>query len=381
MYKESCADQEQTMGRRFGKEWSLPLEDETIFSEQHNAAVALMLPVLGPCFGLSILLFAVWDYLLDPGQVVNTFLVRLALVGLGATAYVATPLRWTPVQRCGFVYSTHVGAIIIAASMLHNGLLYGLAGVTACLFTVSVIAIRLPAFMAVVAAPSGLFFVLCGMTLTPFGFINSVTLYIFSLFMAATLMLAIRVFRQRAYLSEKALLYSSRHDSMTGACNRAFLSELAEREVALARRHGRPLAVAMLDIDHFKGINDKYGHATGDEVIRQLVTACVGTLRKIDHFGRIGGEEFVAIMPETSRDDAIHCAERMRGNIEQLRVATEQGTLRFTASFGVAMLSEKHPHWSALLSDADAAMYRAKNTGRNRVAVGDENLALPGSAA
>lgn len=167
------------MDRRFGKEWSLPLEDEAIFSEQHQAAVALMLPVLGPCFGLSILLFTVWDYLLDPGQVVNTFLVRLALVGLGAIAYVATALRWTPLQRCGFVYATHVGAIIIAASMLHNGLLYGLAGVSACLFTVSAIAIRLPTFMAIVAAPSLLFFVLSAVTLTPFGFINSVILYFF----------------------------------------------------------------------------------------------------------------------------------------------------------------------------------------------------------
>ncbi|MDM5177643.1 GGDEF domain-containing protein [Massilia sp. DJPM01] len=369
------------MGRRFGMEWSLPLEDEAIFSEQHNAAVALMLPVLGPCFGLSILLFAVWDYLVDPGLAVHTFLVRLALVGLGATAYAATPLRWTPLQRCGFVYSTHAGAIIIAAAMLHNGLLHGLAGVTACLFTVSVIATRLPTFVAIVAAPSLMFFVLCAATLTPFGFINSVILYIFSLIMATTLMLTIRVFRQRAFLSEKALLYSSRHDSMTGACNRAFLTELAEREVALARRHRRPLAVAMLDIDHFKGINDEYGHATGDEVIRQLVTTCVGTLRQIDHFGRIGGEEFVVIMPETSRDDALHCAERMRSNIEQLRLATPQGTLRFTASFGVATLNEKHPQWSALLSEADAAMYRAKNAGRNRVAAIDANLASPADAA
>jgi diguanylate cyclase (GGDEF)-like protein len=368
------------MDRGFGKEWSLPLDDETIFSAQHNAAVALMLPLLGPCFGLAILLFAVWDYLIDPGQVVNTFLVRLVLVGLGATAYAATPLRWTPLQRCGVVYATHVGAIIIAASMLDNGLLYGLAGVTACLFTVSVIAIRLPTFMAIVAAPSLLFCVLGAMTLTPFGFINSVILYIFSLLMAATLMLVIRVVRQRTFLSEKALLYSSRHDSMTGACNRAFLTELAEREVALARRHGRPLAVAMLDIDHFKRINDEYGHATGDEVIRQLASACSGTLRSIDHFGRIGGEEFVAIMPETGMVDAINCAERMRVNIEQLRVATPQGTLRFTASFGVATLTQKHPHWSALLNDADAAMYRAKNTGRNRVAAVAAEQAPPAGA-
>ncbi|NHZ80740.1 diguanylate cyclase [Massilia sp. CCM 8695] len=271
-------------------------------------------------------------------------------------------------QRCGFIYITHAGAIILAASMLPNGLLYGLAGVTGCLFTVSLIAIRLSTFAAIVALPSLMFFVMSAATLTAFGFINNVILYIFSLIMAATLMLAIRVFRQRAFLSEKALLYSSRHDSMTGACNKAFLTELAERDIVLARRHGRPLAVAMLDIDHFKRINDEFGHAVGDEVIRQLASTCVGTLRSIDHFGRIGGEEFVAIIPETRMADAIRCAERMRGDIEQLAVATPQGTLRFTASFGVAMLTEQHAHWSALLNDADGAMYRAKNTGRNRVA-------------
>jgi diguanylate cyclase (GGDEF)-like protein len=356
------------MKRGFGKEWSLPLEDEAIFAAQHNAAVTRMLPVLGPCFGLSILLFVVWDYLIDPGEVVHTFLVRLALVGLGAAAYGATPLRWTPLQRCGFVYVTHVGAIIIAASMLQDGLLYGLAGVTACLFTVSLVAIRLWTFAAIVAVPSSMLLVLSAARLTPFGFINSVVLYTFSLAMAATLMLAIRVFRQRAFLSEKALLYSSRHDSMTGACNRAYLTELAEREVALARRHGRPLAVAMLDIDHFRRINDDHGHAVGDEVILQLVSICTGALRSIDHFGRIGGEEFVAIMPETSMPDALRCAERMRRDIAQIRVATPRGTLRFTASLGVAMLTDKHPHWSALLGDADAAMYRAKKAGRNRVA-------------
>lgn len=356
------------MERGFGKAWSLPLEDEAVFSAQHDAAVTLMLPVLGPCFGVSILLFAVWDYLIDPGQVVNTFLMRLALVGLGAAAYVATPLRWTPLQRCGFVYVTHVGAIIIAASMLRNGLLYGLAGVTACLFTVSLIAIRLSTFVAIVAVPSLLFFVLSAAKLTAFGFINSVILYIFSLVMAATLMLAIRVFRQRAFLSEKALLYSSRHDRMTGACNKAYLSELAEREFALARRHARPLAVAILDIDHFKRINDGYGHAIGDDVIGQLASTCQGSLRSIDHFGRIGGEEFVVVMPETGLHDAMRCAERMRCDIERARVATSRGALRFTASFGVAVLTDEHAQWSSLLSAADAAMYRAKNTGRNRVA-------------
>jgi len=356
------------MDSRFARQWSLPPEDEAAFAAQHDALIAPLLSVLGPCFGLSILLFTAWDYLIDPGQFAKSFLVRLVLVGIGSLAYVATPLRWTPMQRCGFVFATHVSAIVLATSMLENGLLHGLAGVTACLFTVSVIAIRLQTFAAIVAAPSLLFFALGAAKLTPFAFLSSAVLYAFSLMVAATLMLVIRVFRQRAYLSEKALLFSARHDGMTGACNKAHLTELAEREVALARRYRRPLAVAMLDIDNFKRINDTHGHAIGDEVIRQLVNTCMRSLRSSDYFGRIGGEEFVAVMPETSMQDALACAERMRYGVEhQTPVATPGGPLCFTASFGVAILTDEHEDWSALLHDADVAMYSAKHKGRNRV--------------
>ncbi len=357
------------MDGAFNKQWSLPREDEASFNAQHNAMIAPMLPVLGPFFGLSILLFTAWDYLIDPSQAGNTFLTRLLLVCIGASAYFATGLRWSPVQRCAMIYATHAGAITVTAAMLENGLLYGLAGITACLFMVSAIAIRLRTFFLIIGAPTILFFVLSAIKMPMLGFINGAILYGFSVVMAAILMFAIRVFRQRAFLSEKKLLYSSRHDSMTGAANQAYLTELAEREMAVAKRHARPLAVAMLDIDHFKRVNDVYGHAVGDEVIRQLVNTCKRSMRSIDHFGRMGGEEFVCVMPETSVQDALTCAERMRRNIEHIEVDTPQGVLRFSASFGVALLTARHAHWSDLLSDADTAMYRAKNTGRNRVAL------------
>lgn len=347
---------------------TLPHEEEVAFLAQHEAMVASLLPVLGPVFGVAIVLFSVWDYLIDPGRAGQTMLLRLLLAGLGATAYFSTPLRWTPTQRCAVVYITHAGAAVAAAAMLEDGLLYGLAGVTACLFTVSVIAIRLRTFLAIVAVPSLVFLVLGAVQLDTFDFLNSAILYLFSLVLAAMLMLVIRVLRQRAFLSEKALLYSARHDSMTGACNKAHLTELAEREVALARRHGRALAVAMLDIDNFKRINDEHGHAVGDDVIRQLVETCRGSLRSFDHVGRIGGEEFVVVMPETQLQDAVACAERMRQNIAQnTSVRTPAGPVRFTASFGVAALCDAHQDWAALLHDADDAMYSAKRAGRNRV--------------
>ncbi|HZV66850.1 MAG TPA: GGDEF domain-containing protein [Telluria sp.] len=105
-------------------------------------------------------------------------------------------------------------------------------------------------------------------------------------------------------------MHDARHDGLTGACSRGYLTELVERELGLARRYGRPLSVAMLDIDYFKRINDTYGHACGDRALQRLVEACVGTLRAIDHFGRVGGEEFVCVLPETGAADALVWAER-----------------------------------------------------------------------
>jgi diguanylate cyclase (GGDEF)-like protein len=153
---------------------------------------------------------------------------------------------------------------------------------------------------------------------------------------------------------------------LSGAFNRGYLNELAVREVARAKRHHRPLAVAMLDIDHFKRVNDTYGHAIGDTVIQRLVATCHRTQRRTDYFGRIGGEEFVCVMPETDADEALKCAERMRTSIEALRTDTQQGMVQFTVSIGVAVLDDTHADWPAVLAGADSALYRARETGRNR---------------
>jgi diguanylate cyclase (GGDEF)-like protein len=195
---------------------------------------------------------------------------------------------------------------------------------------------------------------------------NSLIQYGFAVGLAFMLMLILRLFRQRAFLLEKKLLHASRHDSLTGAYSRGYLIELAEREIAYAKRHDHPLAVAMLDIDRFKQINDNYGHRIGDDVIKRLVATCKANLREIDHFGRIGGEEFVCVLPETDESEAMKCAERLRQSIESVRIDTQRGPLQFTVSIGIAMLSPKHMNWNALLNDADIAMYGAKRDGRNR---------------
>ncbi|PRC93475.1 GGDEF domain-containing protein [Solimicrobium silvestre] len=344
----------------------LPPQIEVEVESRHEEEIFHLLPLLGPLFGCGILLFSAWDYLIDPAHAWSTFLVRLLLVLLGSIAYVPNRLQWSPVQRCGVIYGTHSCAIIISEYLLNNGFLYGLTGIAACIFVVSVITLRVRTFLLILSAPTLLFLILSAIRFPLFEFINSVMLYIFSVACAGIVMLVIRYFRLKAFSLEKKLLHISHHDSLTGAYNRGYLTELAVREIALAKRHGRALCVAMIDIDHFKSVNDTYGHAVGDETIKLLVKTCEQNLREIDHFGRIGGEEFVCILPETAESDAMLCAERLRRSIEEMRIKIPSGYLQVTASIGVAVLIQQ-PDWDALLKDADTALYSAKRDGRNRV--------------
>lgn len=346
---------------------ALPEQAERELSAQHDSEIRQLLPALGPLFGVGVLAFGAWDYLIDPAHAWTAFGVRVIFVLMGSIAYLPTRLPWTPVQRWGYIYYTHACAIIVCQFLLDNGFRYGLAGIVACVFTVSVITLRVRTFLLILSVPSFLFVALSAASMLMFDFINGLILYFFSVGMACVIMLVIRSFRQKAFLLEKELLLISRHDNLTGAFNRGYLSELASREIALAKRHGRSLAAAMLDIDHFKQVNDTYGHDIGDQVIQLLAHTCQDNLRMIDHFGRIGGEEFACILPETGEAAAMLCAERLRHGIAALRIDTPQGPLQFTVSIGVAILKPCHAEWSELLKEADTALYRAKREGRNRV--------------
>ncbi len=157
-------------------------------------------------------------------------------------------------------------------------------------------------------------------------------------------------------------------DFLTELANRRYFLELAEAELARTLRYGKPFSLLMLDIDHFKAVNDEHGHKAGDVVLQKLADVMTKTLREVDVVGRLGGEEFAAILPETSGAKAWEAAERMRLAIAATAMPLEGGApLRITVSIGVTTLADKSTDIDMLLRQADEALYAAKHGGRNRV--------------
>lgn len=162
-------------------------------------------------------------------------------------------------------------------------------------------------------------------------------------------------------------LRSAQIDPLTGINNRTAMDNMLAREVDLAHRNQTPLSLIVADIDFFKAINDQYGHATGDEVLRQFSQTISENLRSSDIVFRYGGEEFVILLTGTNREDAALVAERIRGAVEQVTFDCERGRLKLTASFGAASLTPGDSP-EDLFRKADAALYQAKEAGRNCVA-------------
>ncbi|MEK7787822.1 MAG: GGDEF domain-containing protein, partial [Chloroflexota bacterium] len=156
-------------------------------------------------------------------------------------------------------------------------------------------------------------------------------------------------------------------DSLTGIYNRRQFFTLAAREFERSRRYHEPLSAIMLDIDHFKRVNDTYGHAAGDQVLRVIAVECCGRMREADLLARYGGEEFAILMPVTDRQSALAGAERLRHHIARLSIQSDSELLTITISIGVATLDETCKDVETLVNRADHALYAAKRAGRNQV--------------
>ncbi len=182
----------------------------------------------------------------------------------------------------------------------------------------------------------------------------------------------------RRFIMHAQLLAQSRIDTKTGLLNASTWEREAAAEIARAVRMRIPLAVALVDIDHFKVVNDTYGHLIGDKALRAVTDALRSQLRGYDLAGRFGGEEFVLLLPQAREVDALNVAERLRAHIAGLSIPVDDedpsaGSVKLTISVGVASLDGASRELTDMLAAADAALYHAKETGRNRTHVVSAN--------
>lgn len=167
----------------------------------------------------------------------------------------------------------------------------------------------------------------------------------------------------------------AREDALTGLFSRRYLFELGQHEFNRRRRHSQPLSFLMMDLDHFKKINDSHGHSTGDQVLRCFGAVCRDSFRDVDIIGRIGGEEFLAILPGTDAEGACLVAERVRKKLQSEAIPVPGTTIHVTLSIGITEAMGKDDTFDKATMRADGALYEAKNAGRNRTRVQPPELA------
>ncbi|MDP2433319.1 MAG: diguanylate cyclase [Pseudomonadota bacterium] len=170
---------------------------------------------------------------------------------------------------------------------------------------------------------------------------------------------------RQAHANQLRLLATT--DSLTGVNNRRHFLQQLEQELTRHQRYGEAAALLMLDLDHFKLVNDEFGHAAGDTVLKAFTTSAEHVLRRSDHLGRLGGEEFAILLPDTDSEGARELAERLRQMIHDTPVKTATGVVRYSVSIGIALFARGDGNADVILARADHALYRAKHSGRNRV--------------
>lgn len=197
------------------------------------------------------------------------------------------------------------------------------------------------------------------------------------------LQVRLRTGKRILYLQEQlisareALREQATHDPLTGLWNHAAILDILGTELTRQQRHGGSLGVLLVDLDHFKKINDVFGHLAGDDVLRQAAETMRNATRRYDATGRLGGEEFLIVLPGCNQTNAVSHAERMRRELSQVVLQTPQGKIAVTASIGVTVCEPGFEgDVTQLIRAADAALYEAKRGGRDRVCFGDVEAEL-----
>lgn len=351
------------------------LEDHRTFS----AAMFILVPVLEA--GLWI-----WDYVTDPAGAHQTILLRLSFLLFIPVALAFRHISNRRLLALLSITSILFGEVIYVEILdrLQTGMTYGIGGF---MFFMLMPFVLLQAFslrlnLSYTFAAAALPHLLAAIGFIP-GFQHGH--YVVLIWPAAIgVMLGQAAYAYNyllRYESECALELASNTDPMTGTSNRRHFIPLLRQEILRCQRKNHHVSLLILDIDHFKKINDSYGHPAGDQVICKLADICRKASRQIDTVARLGGEEFAVLLPETSIQEAVVVAERIRSTVESTIMSDiGNGALRFTASIGVAEQPEEDSSEETLVSLADAALYQAKTSGRNRVVCAPGKLA-PQTAA
>jgi diguanylate cyclase (GGDEF)-like protein len=319
-----------------------------------------------------ILAFGVWDAYADPEHWRAAFGVRMA----GAAVIVATGLfqkmpgraHWLPfMAKIRLVIA--VVTALLAATMLDRGYGFAVAGAAALILTGPYSAIDSRDLLATnLVLVIALAVIMFAVSLEPFDAIGTAVFVLLAIASSLLLGRVVEASHRREFVLELELRRDARTDALTGLDNRRAMEERGPIELKRAQRSGAPVSVILCDVDHFKNINDRYGHVGGDTVLRTVATNLRGALRETDVLGRWGGEEFMAVLVDTDSRVARHVAERMRAAVARTTFeGLPEGT---TISLGVATqhtVVTAASAWDTLVKEADQLLYQAKKEGRNRV--------------
>ncbi|MBL8519887.1 MAG: GGDEF domain-containing protein [Betaproteobacteria bacterium] len=355
--------------QRFSPEW------EAEFQASRRAALAeVNASTYGFVAGL-VMVFSAWDWYVDPGDWLHALPIRILgaaiAIALGVLQKQTGRVDWAPaIAKARFAATTL--AVAGALLVLDQGFEFGIAGVVSMVLVGPYLAMDRRDLLKLYAVPAVcIAFIMVFGTLNRFAIINSTIFLVLAVLVGMILARVFESANRRAFVLEQQLKTEARTDSLTGLVNRRAMEAAAAAELKRARRNGGITAVMILDIDHFKSINDRFGHDVGDQVIISVSTAIQAVIRETDTLARWGGEEFLALLPSTHLADALALADRIRRAVASAPMPAENAAA-VTVSIGVASSAEvtedlTNTRWTHMLRAADSALYRAKQAGRNRV--------------